>query len=386
MSLATAAGIGLDQLRRDVRELLAGTGTRQVITALAGNRPGVEAGRLDVYRRLGERGWLAPHWPARYGGQDLDPRSAAVITEELTLAGVPDDVHVLSIDIVGTFLLLRGSPEQQGRYLPGFARGESSACVLFSEPHAGSDLAALRTRAEPDGDGWRLYGSKVWNMKSQFADVALCAARTSTGAVPLHGITLFLVPMRSPGVHIEPVPSMPNDRFNLVVLDGLRVTAADVVGTADDGWWLIDDLLQLERTGIDFHGKARRLLDLVIGRAAATGKLSDPAYAIPLAELDARLKAGRAMSWQMVEKLAAGAPDPVAAAMTKWYICEQFPPILRAGLDIDGPAATLTSWDGEAPELGLLEANYRLGPAHRLASGTSEVMLYLVATNGLGLL
>jgi alkylation response protein AidB-like acyl-CoA dehydrogenase len=372
--------------RRELREFFASDRVRRSLEALARNRPDEEAARLDVYRDLGARGWLAPHWPVEYGGLGLGAEEAALVTEEMTLAGVPDDVHVLTIDIVGMFVLLEGTAEQKRRYLPGFARGESSASVLFTEPEVGSDLSELRARAERDGDGWRLYGTKVWNMKSQFADVALCAARTTAGPVGMHGITLFLLPLRSPGVHIEPVPSMPDDRFNLVVIDGVRLSDADVIGAVDDGWSMMSDLLQLERTGIDFHGKARRLLDLVIRRAAATGRLADPAYAVPLAELDAKLTAGHAMAWQMVRNLAAGTPDPVASAMTKWYVSEQFRPVLRAGLEVDGPAAALSRWDGEAPALGLLEANYRLGPAHRLASGTSEIMLYLIATNGLGLL
>jgi alkylation response protein AidB-like acyl-CoA dehydrogenase len=384
----TAAPPRLDHetFRKEVHRFFTGDEVRRTVAEVAAYPPGEEPARLDLYRTLGERGWLAADWPEEYGGLGLGPAEAAVVTEEMTLAGVPDDVHVLSIDIVGKFLLNAGTDEQKQRHLPALARGERTASVLFTEPEAGSELSALRTRAEPDGDGWRLYGTKVFNMKSQFADVGLCAARTTDGTVGMHGITLFLLPLRSPGVHIEPVPSIQNDRFNLVVIDGVRLTAADVVGAVDDGWWMLGDLLQLERTGIDFHGKARRLLDLVIRRAAATGRLADPVYGVRLAELDAKLRAAHAMAWRMVGNLADGAPDPVASAMSKWYAGEQFRPILQAGLEIDGMAGVLSAWDGEAPADGLLEANLRLGPAHRLASGTSEIMLYLIATNGLGLL
>ncbi|MEV8330477.1 acyl-CoA dehydrogenase family protein [Streptomyces niveus] len=377
---------GIDTFRGEVHAFFAGDTVRRTLAEVAAHAPGEEAAGLEVYRALGERGWLAADWPREYGGLGLSPREAAVVTEEMTLAGVPDDVHVLSIDIVGKFLLLAGTERQKKQHLPALARGERAASVLFTEPDAGSDLSALRTRAEADGDGWRLYGTKVFNMKSQFADVALCAARTSDGAIGMYGITLFLLPLRSPGVHVEPVPSVQNDRFNLVVIDGVRLTEADVVGEVDDGWRSLNDLLQLERTGIDFHGKARRLLDLVIRRAAETGRLADPVHGVRLAELDARLRASHAMAWQMVDNLAAGAPDPVASAMSKWYAGEQFRPVLQAGQEIDGMGSVLTAWDGEATADGVLEANVRLGPAHRLASGTSEIMLYLIATNGLGLL
>ncbi|MGF0173650.1 acyl-CoA dehydrogenase family protein [Streptomyces sp. Marseille-Q5077] len=385
-SSAPAVALSHDAFRQEVRRFFRGPEAQRTLAAVAGHRPDEEAARLDLYRLLGERGWLAPNWPVAYGGLGLGAPEAAVVTEEMTLAGVPDDVHVLSIDIVGMFLLKAGTEEQKSRYLPALARGEQTASVLFTEPEAGSDLSALRTRAERDGEGWRLYGTKVFNMKTQFADFSLCAARTTDGAVGMHGITLFLLPVRSPGVHIEPVPSIQNDRFNLVVIDGVRLTAADVVGTVDEGWWQLNELLQLERTGIDFHGKARRLLDLVIRRAAETGRLTDPAYALQLVELDAKLRAARSLAWEMVHNLAADRADPVTSAMSKWYASEQFRPILRAGMDLEGAGGVLSAWDGEAPAQGLLEANYRLGPAHRLASGTSEIMLYLIATNGLGLL
>ncbi|MGW1013603.1 acyl-CoA dehydrogenase family protein [Streptomyces termitum] len=375
-----------EEFRGRVRALLAEERVRALAAEIAAYPPDTEAARLPVHRWLGERGWLAPNWPEEYGGAGLGAAEAALVTEEMTLAGIPDDVHVLGIDIVGRFLLEVGTEEQKKRYLPALAAGEEIATVLFTEPEAGSDLSALRTTARRDGDGWRLYGRKSFNMKSQFGDVALCAARTTESSVAMHGITLFLLPLRSPGVHVEPLPSLCNDRFTVVVVDGVRLTGADVVGEVDNGWALMNDLLQLERTGVDFHAKARRLLDLVTERAAATGRLDDPAYALPLAALDARLRAAHAMAWQQVRNLGAGRPDPVGSAMAKWYVTEQIRPVLDLGLEICGLEGVLTAWDGAAPDGGVLEAALRMGPSHRLASGTSEVMLSLIAANGLGLL
>ncbi|GGL99315.1 MULTISPECIES: acyl-CoA dehydrogenase family protein [Micromonospora] len=373
------------RFRAEVRRFLAEPRVRDAVVEIARYPAGREPALLDIYRWLGERGWLAADWPTRYGGADLGPTEAAVVTEEMGLAGVPDDLHVLSIDLVGAFVLRHGSDAQRAAHLPALARGERMATVLFTEPEAGSDLAALRTRAEPDGDGWRLTGSKIYNQKSQFAEVALCAARTTESPVPFHGITLFLLPLRSAGVHIETVPGIGNDQFTLVVIDGVRLTADDVVGRPDDGWQLINELLLRERTGIDFHAKTRRQFELLVRQAAATGALDDPAYADRLADLDARLRAGHALAWEMVADLARGEPDPVRSAMAKWFVTEQVRDVMAAAGDGLGLDLALSAWDGEAPQEGLLEAAYRASPTQRLASGTSEIMLYLIATSGLEL-
>jgi alkylation response protein AidB-like acyl-CoA dehydrogenase len=367
--------------RDEIRAFLASQRVQDAVTEMRALPPAAETGRLEVYSWLGERGWLAPHWPEQYGGLGLGPGDAAALTEEMLYAGVPDDLHTLSIGIVGTFLLHSGTEAQKREHLPALANGTRMATVLFTEPSCGSDLAALQTEARQDGSGWRLYGTKIYNQKSQFADMALCAARTRSSGVGMDGITLFLVPLKSAGVHVSVVPSMGNDRFTQVVIDGLLLTEDAVVGELHDGWTLMNSLLLLERTGIDFHAKARVLLDTVIRRARAAGRLSPE-----LAELDARLAAAHALAWQQVHNLAEDRPSPGGSAMAKWYASEHFRPILRAAAEIDGLDSVLTSWDAAAPADGTIESAYRTGPSLRLASGTSEVMLYLIATGELGLL
>lgn len=381
-----AAPVTRESFRTRVRELLAEPRVRDIADAIAALPPGAEPGPLPVYRWLGELGWLAPAWPAEYGGLGYGPVQAAIVTEELVRAGVPDDIFMLAIGIVGTFLLRAGTDRQRADHLPALARGERFAAVLFTEPECGSDLASLRTRAVRDGDGWRLYGTKTYHQKSDVADIGLLAARTTGDPPTIYGITLFLLPLRAPGLHIEPVPGMANDRFMRVVIDGVRLTGQDVIGKVDEGWQLLNEMLLMERSGIDFHAKARRVLDRLIARAGASGRLDDPRYALTLADLDARLRAGHALAWEQVRRQEAAAPDQVGSAMAKWYVTEQIRPLLHAGADIDGLDTMLTSWDGQAPDGGAFEAAYRLGPAHRLASGTSEIMLYLIAANGLGLL
>jgi alkylation response protein AidB-like acyl-CoA dehydrogenase len=367
--------------RAQVREFLASGPVTASVQRL--RRHGEEAGALDVYRWLGERGWLAPSWPAEFGGLGRGEVEAAIVTEEMALAGVPDDVHVLGVDIVGRFLLGVGTPEQQKRLLPPIARGECVAAVLFTEPDGGSDLARLTSRAEPDGDGWRLSGTKIYSQKSQFADVALAAVRTADGPVPFDGITLFLVPMRSAGVSLRPVPNLTNDLFFEVTIDGLRLGPEDVVGEVGDGWRLLNEMLVLERTGIDFHGKIRRWLDAA---AADAGRFADPLFAARWAELDARLSAGHALAWRIVADLERGRVDPSTAAMAKWYVTEQARDVAQFCLGAHGADGALDAGDPGSPDLGLAGTAARHAPTYRLASGTSEVMLYIVASTELGLL
>jgi alkylation response protein AidB-like acyl-CoA dehydrogenase len=374
---------GQHEFRARVRDFLGSPPVRDAVARIRTAPPDDEPGLLDVYRWLGERGWLAPSWPKRYGGLGLGLAEAAIVTEEMCLAGVPDDAHVLGIDIVGNFLLEVGTDAQRARWLRPLARGESLAAVLFTEPGCGSDLARLTTRAEPDGDGWRLYGTKVYNQKTQFADVALCAARTSDGPVPFDGITLFLLPLRSPGILIRPVENITNDRFHEVVVDAVRLTADDVVGTVGDGWQLMNEMLVLERTGIDFHAKIRRWLDSVAPAVCGSGDLDLEARFV---ELDARLRAGHALAWRVVAELAKGEADPATAAMAKWYITEQARAVIRFCLEVRGMSGVLSAWDADPVDDGLVEAACRYAPTHRLGSGTSEIMLYIIASSALELL
>ncbi|MEV8516355.1 acyl-CoA dehydrogenase family protein [Dactylosporangium sp. NPDC051484] len=374
-----------EKFRAEVCELLCEDSVRVAVARSRRMPYGQETGLLDVHRRLGERGWLAVNWPPEYGGLGATLVEKAILTEELILHGVPDTVHTLGIDIVGLALHLFGTEEQRRRLLPGLARGETTASVLFSEPAIGSDLASLTTRAEPDGDGWRLYGRKRYSMKTHQSDFALCAARTSSGPVAFHGITLFIVPLRSVGVSIDPLWNLSDERFDDVTLSGIRVNRADVLGEVDDGWQVINRILPLERTGIDSAAKAARLLDALLRHAATTGRLAEPAYAQRLLDLDARVRAARLLAWRCVLNLRDGRPDEVHSATAKWYSSEVAKELSGLALEVTGLDGVLDARDAAAVADGVFDAAYREAPGLTLAAGTSEIMLYFVGTSGLGL-
>lgn len=372
--------------RDEVRALLETDDVRAEIRRIRED-PGTERGSLDVYRRLGERRLLAPNWPEQYGGAGSTQAIKAVLTEELVAHGVPTVTHTLSIDIVGLALLRYGTDEQKARFLPPLAGGASAACVLFSEPEAGSDLGALRTRAEPDGDGWRLSGRKLYNVKTHLADIALCAARTAESEVRYDGITVFLVPLKTPGVIVEPLWSIRDDPFCDVTLSGVRVTRDDVLGTVDDGWQTISRVLELERTGLEFQAKARRWLDAALSRAAGDAvDDSDAVVGAQLVALDAEVRAARLLAWRCVNALEAGEPNDVHSAMAKYRAGEVAHDVAFAAAEAAGLDGLLEASDDDVLDDGVLEAACREAPGLKLASGTSEIMLTVIAARGLGLL
>lgn len=253
--------------------------------------PREEVHPQQIYRWLGERGWLAVNWPARFGGLGKTVIEAAVVSEEMCLAGVPDTVHINSIDIVGLFLLLAGTEHQKQRFLPPMARGEMIASVLYSEPDSGSDLSSLTTRAEFDGQAYVIWGRKIFSLKTQLADYGLCAVRTKKSQTNYDGITLFMVPLRAPGVQITPYWNMTDERFNEVVLDGVRVGAEEIIGQLHDGWRLINAALTIERTGMDYYARMRHWLNAIVVRARATGQIHDVSIGERIAAVDAYVEA-----------------------------------------------------------------------------------------------
>jgi alkylation response protein AidB-like acyl-CoA dehydrogenase len=372
-----------EAFRQEVRAFLASSEVGEELDRVHRAGPREEPHPEKIYRWLGERGWLAPSWPTEYGGLGRSAVEAAIVAEEMSRHGVPDTVHVNTIEIVGLFLLLAGTPEQKRRFLPPMARGETIVSVLYTEPGVGSDLSALRTSAERAEGGFRISGTKIYSLKSHLAEYGLCAARTRPGANKYQGITLFMLPLRVPEVRISPIWNISDERFNQVVLDGVWVGEENVVGEVDGGWALINAALAIERTGLDYYTKARRWLDAVIERARATGRLGDPAVGPRLAELDAKAEAARLLTWRMIAGLVKGQMDDVAAAVSKWYCSEIGQEVTRLGVEMEGLPGTLSRWDGEAPMDGIVEAAHREVPGLTISAGTSEMMLYLIAGVGL---
>ncbi|MET9956204.1 acyl-CoA dehydrogenase family protein [Streptomyces sp. NPDC006339] len=379
------------RFRADVRQALRSPDVRAA-AADATPADGVEPDQRPLYRLLGKLGLLAVHWPAEYGGAGRPLTDAAIVAEELVRAGVPDTLHVNTIQIIGQFLLMAGTPEQKRRHLPALARGERFGSVLYTEPDAGSDLGALRTVAEPDGDGYRLTGTKVFSLKTRFVDLGLCAARTTPGAGKYQGISLFLVDLDAPGVTVSVIPSANDEQFHRVDLDGVPVSGDDLLGPRDQGWPLLNEALAIERTGLDYHLKAEYWLEAALEALldrepaaapdaphASEARLAHEAHDAHLERIgrwDGALAADHILAWEVLTGIAADRVDPVAAAVAKYHSSELAQEIALWAADLPGPGQRARRTRAAVT----LDSAYREAPGLTLSAGTSEVMLQIMAT------
>lgn len=347
------------------------------------------AGRRAFLRRLGRDGWLGLAWPTELGGRGLSYYAQWLIIEELSWRKLPE--MLMSVTMVGPTLMLAGSAEHQQRFLPGILAGEIEFCLGFSEPGAGTDLAALQTRAVRDGDDYVIDGQKVYTTGAQYATHIWLATRTGAPDSRHRGITLFIVPIDTPGITVRPMITQADYRTNEVFLDGVRVPASARVGEHDGGWRVIALSLDLERN-LNANIQVRELRELT--EWADTPDPADPsgarpadddAVAVELGRLATRVEIVRLLSAQVATLLTDKEPLAAEASMAKVWSSETFQELPALGLDLLGPAGTRSVGSAGAPIHGLVELDYRESPVRKFAAGTNEVQRDIIAQRGLGL-
>ncbi len=370
--LRRVAELTVAGLRRDLHIDLA---------SVAHLRPEISAAVAEVaaqplgnrQRALADSGLLAPHWPPPYG-RGASPAEQLLIDQVLGAAGVQRPDLVIGWWAVPT-ILEAGTPDQIAHFVPATLRGELAWCQLFSEPEAGSDLAALRTKAERAEGGWRLNGQKVWTSAAHKADWGVCLARTDPEAPKHKGITYFLVDMRSPGIEIRPLREITGDElFNEVFFDDVFVPDAMVVGTVNDGWRLARSTLASERVAMA-HGTALGNPMEQMLRSLAGSEL-DPVIAERLGELLLAAQVGSLLDHRIAQ-LAVGGRDTGAEASARKLIGVRY----RQGLEEfrmeHSPGAGLVH--NEAVQSFL---NTR---CLSIAGGTEQILLTMAGERLLGL-
>src|SRR5215467_11173394 len=267
-----------ERLRQELRDYFAGVMTAEVRQALAtadGEYGNGEAYR-HVVRQLGRDGWLALSWPTDDGGRGGTMLDQLIFTDEAAIAGVP--VPFLTINTGGPTIMRFGTAEQKARYLPRIARGEIHFSIGYSEPEAGTDLAALRTRAVRDGDSYIIDGQKMWTSLIQYADYVWLACRTDADAPRHKGLSILIVPTGAAGFSWTPVRTVAGTTTSATYYSDVRVPASALVGEENRGWSLITNQLNHERVALTSAAPIRRALREVRDWAAAT---ADPATAGP---------------------------------------------------------------------------------------------------------
>ena len=363
------------QLRREVRAFL-----RDEIAAGTWRPAGDFCSHFspEFSQKVGAKGWIGLTWPKAYGGHERTNLERYVVTEEMLVVGAPVTAHWIADRQSGPLLLRFGSEAQKQRYLPGIARGELYFAIGLSEPDAGSDLASVRTRAEPVEGGWRLNGRKVWTTYAHRCDYAITLVRTGPAGESRHeGLTQFIVDLKAPGVTVSPIINMTGaHEFNEVLFEDVFLPADRLVGTPGSGWHQVTSELAFERSGPERFLSSFRLFQ---GLVSAAGDNPDPRVAEVVGRFAAHLMTLRQMSISVAAMLQQGAMPNFEAALIKdlGNACErEIPEIAR--LLAPYLEHRYSGFDA------LLEEAVMYAPSWTLRGGTREILRGIIA-RGLGL-
>jgi alkylation response protein AidB-like acyl-CoA dehydrogenase len=325
-------------------------------------------------------GLAAVHWPPEYGGRGATLTESAIFFEELGRSGAPLPANVLGVLLAGPTIMAWGTPEQKERHLAPILSADEIWCQGFSEPDAGSDLAALKTRAVKDGDEWVVTGQKVWTSGAQYSKWCMLVARTDPDAPKHKGLTYFLMDMEQDGVQVVPLRQITGEpEFNELFIDGARIPDENVLGGVGNGWKVALTTLMNERAGLGFslQVRLRQLLDALVEEAAERGLLEDPVVADRLGDLHLRTETLRLTAYRgltAIEKY--GQPGP-EGSLLKWIWSDTNQQLGQLAADLLGPSA-LEAGNRWAYELLRSRGN-------SIEGGTTEVLKNIVAERVLGL-
>jgi 3-oxocholest-4-en-26-oyl-CoA dehydrogenase alpha subunit len=342
---------------------------------------------IRYIRRMGHDGWLGLGWPREYGGQARGVVDQMIFVEESHWAGVP--LPLLTLNSVGPTLMALGTDEQKQRVLPGILRGEVHFSIGYTEPSAGTDLASLRTRAVRDGDEYVINGQKIFTSAIQYADYVWLAARTDPDAPKHKGLSVFMVPVDSPGFHWTPLTTIVGDITSSTFYEDVRVPASNLVGEENQGWKLITNQLNHERVAIcPASGMLRSLAE--VRRWAASHRLGgrrviDQEWVqTSLARVQAKVEVLKLLNWKVAWASDKGL-NPADASATKVYGTELALEVYGLLLEVVGQAGYLVEGSPGAALRGRLEKEARSQTIFTFGGGTNEIQRDIIAMVGLGM-
>ena len=376
-----------ERLRREVCDFLSAELGSDHESDPAPLPPGYMPAR-DFELKLGAKGWLGISWPLEYGGGGRPVGEQFIVEEEIALHGGPASDAIARI-IVAPIMLAAGGEAQKREYLPRLARGEITFCLGYTEPEFGSDLASLQTKAVREGDDYVINGRKVYTSGAELSEYCWLAARTDPDSTKHAGVSIFIVPMDSPGVEVSPLMNLLDEPwFNEVVFENVRVPVPGRVGQENAGWQVLTSALGVERITIYrpfLHWRA--LLALVRQtRTARNGstRWDEAPIRQTLAQLSIDFEVARLLLQRAVQMHSEGVDYRAQAAMCKVFNTELAQRVYLTGMRVLGPYgylldSHLAPWDGAIAH-GLLSS-----VQDTIGAGTSEVQREIIALRGLGL-
>jgi alkylation response protein AidB-like acyl-CoA dehydrogenase len=375
-------------LQRDLRDYYAELLTPEVQAQLAAGA-GIGPDMRRVVKQMATDGWLGIGWPKEYGGQGRSALEQFIFFDESMRAGAP--VPMLTINTVGPTIMDFGTDEQKAFFLPKILAGDIHFCIGYTEPNAGTDLAALETRAVRDGDEYIINGQKIFTSLAGDADYIWLATRTDPEVSKHKGISMFIVPMDTPGIKVVPMKLLGDHNINYTFYEDVRVPAANLVGGENNGWTLITNQLNHERVTLCSPGIIERALTDVRSWAQST-KLADGRRVVDqewvqvhLARVHARLEFLKLINWKVAWTATVGHLDVADASTIKVFGTEFYLEALKLLMEVVGQAGYLTGGTPEAVLAGRLESYARGLLILTFGGGTNEIQRDLIAIFGLGL-
>ena len=344
----------------------------------------------QVVRQMGADGWLGIGWPKEYGGQGRSEIEQFIFFDESMRSVAP--VPMLTINTVGPTIARHGTDAQKQFYLPKILAGEIHFCIGYSEPGAGTDLAALTTRADRDGDEYVINGQKLWTSLASDADYCWLAVRTDQDAPKHGGLSIIIVDIKNtPGIRIDPLDLIGEHDINAVFFDDVRVPAENIIAGENQGWKLITGQLNHERVTICSSGILERAFEETRAWAAETN-LPDGRRVIDqewvqtnLARVYAGLEFMRLINWKVAWTATQGSLSPADASATKVFGTEWYVESFHLLMEIAGQRGYIKRGSPEAVAQGSLEHLYRGLVILTFGGGTNEIQRDLIGLFGLGL-
>jgi alkylation response protein AidB-like acyl-CoA dehydrogenase len=346
--------------------------------------PGVFMARAKAWQRLlVDARWAGITWPSEYGGRGGTPIQSVIFSQEAGRFGVPVNSFAVGIGMAGPTILRHGTDAQKERFLRPMLRADEVWCQLFSEPDAGSDLAAIATSAVRDGDEWVVNGQKVWTSGAHESDWGILLARTDPSLPKNKGITYFLVDMRTPGFDIRPLRQITGSaHFNEVFLSDVRVPHANVLGEVNNGWACTITTLSNER-GLIAGGNKSSDINALVDLARKRGRAGDPVLRQQLVDCWVMQQIQRFHGYRLQTALSQGRQPGPETSIMKLFAAEYLRRLGETALEMLGPEGMLL--DDSAPGGTAWQMRFLHAPSIRIAGGSNEVQRNIIGERVLGL-